>query len=167
MKSLNKLGPSQQISLFKIMSLSWVKRRMLVEIVSLFFVILFLYTGISKLLDFDVFKGQLEESPVLEKVAPMIAWGLPITEFAVSILLFFPKYRLKGLYATFALMIGFTLYVIALLATSTELPCSCGGIIEELSWPGHLIFNGTLTLLAFTSIVLQKKIYKEDQNKPF
>lgn len=139
-------------SIKKIVTLSWVKKSVLVEIIALFFVIIFLYTGVAKLMEFDVFQAQLEESPVLEPVAPIVAWGLPIVEFILCVLLFFPRWRLKGLYATFGLMVIFTGYVIALLMTSIELPCSCGGIIEELSWQGHLIFNSTLILLSFAAI---------------
>jgi uncharacterized membrane protein YphA (DoxX/SURF4 family) len=142
----------------RFITLSWLKKSTIVEIIALFFVILFLYTGISKLMDFLVFREQLAESPVLEPIAPLVAWGLPVTEFIVSILLFFPRYRLKGLYAAFALMVLFTGYVIAVLLFSTELPCSCGGIIELLSWKGHLIFNTLLILLAYTGIRMAKKL---------
>jgi uncharacterized membrane protein YphA (DoxX/SURF4 family) len=142
----------------RIISFSWVKKSLLVEIISLFFVILFLYTGIAKLMEFDVFYEELADSPVLEPVAGLVAWGLPITEFILCILLFFSRYRLIGLYATFILMIAFTAYVIALLTTSTELPCSCGGIIEELSWQGHLIFNGSMIFVSFLGIRMQKKL---------
>jgi len=127
-----------------------------VEIIALFFVCLFLYTGVAKLMEFDVFQAQLEDSPVLEPVAPIVAWGLPIVEFIVSVLLFVPKWRLKGLYAAFGLMMLFTGYVIALLTTSTELPCSCGGIIEQLSWQGHLICNSSLILISFAAIKMER-----------
>lgn len=131
---------------------------MIVEIISLLFIILFLYTGISKLMEFDVFQEQLIDSPILEPVAPLVAWGLPITEFIVSIALFIPKYRLRGLYAAFILMILFTAYVGILLSISTELPCSCGGIMEALSWQAHLAVNIALIGLALTGIILAKKI---------
>jgi len=147
----------RQSGFMRIVSFSWVKRSLLVEIIALFFVILFLYTGIAKLMEFDVFQEQLADSPVLEPVAPIVAWGLPIVEFIVSILLFFPRWRLKGLYAAFGLMVLFTSYVIALLTTSTELPCSCGGIIEALSWQGHLIFNSTLILLSIAAIKMERR----------
>lgn len=149
----------QKQNLFiRIVSFSWVKRSVLIEIISLWFVILFLYTGIAKLLDFGVFKAQLEESPVLEPVAPVIAWSLPIVEFIVCLLLFFPRFRLKGMYASFLMMVSFTIYVAVLLLTSPELPCSCGGIIEELSWQGHLIFNSVMILLSLLGLRMQKKL---------
>lgn len=142
----------------RIMTFSWMKKRTLVEIIALLFVILFLYTGIAKLMEFDVFYEQLMDSPILAFAAPLVAWGLPLTEFILSIALFIPKYRLFGLYAAFILMILFTAYVGILLSISTELPCSCGGIIGELSWPAHLVVNITLIGLALTGIILAKKI---------
>lgn len=117
----------------------------IVEIIALAVVILFLYTGASKLMGYSVFKEQLSESPVLKPIAPVIGWALPITEFIVAAMLFFPKYRKRGLYASLVLMTLFTGYVIAILSFSDKLPCSCGGIMEQLSWTGHIIFN-TVTI---------------------
>jgi uncharacterized membrane protein YphA (DoxX/SURF4 family) len=142
----------------RIIRFSWLKKRLAVEIIALLFVILFLYTGIAKLMDFDVFQEQLMDSPILSFAAPMVAWGLPFMEFIVSLALFIPKYRQLGLYASFILMILFTGYVGWLLAFAPELPCSCGGIMEELSWPAHLVVNIALVGLALTGIILAKKI---------
>jgi uncharacterized membrane protein YphA (DoxX/SURF4 family) len=144
--------------LIRIITFSWLNKRLAVEIIAHLFIILFIYTGISKLMEFDVFQEQLNDSPILEPVAPLVAWGLPITEFIASIALFIPKYRLRGLYAAFILMILFSAYVGILLSISTELPCSCGGIMEALSWPAHLIVNIGLIGLALTGIILAKKI---------
>jgi hypothetical protein len=144
--------------IIRILTFSWLKKRLAVEIIALLFVILFLYTGIAKLMDFEVFQEQLMDSPLLAFAAPIVAWGLPIMEFVVSIALFMPKYRLRGLYAAFILMILFIAYVGILLSISTELPCSCGGIMEALSWQAHLIVNIALTGLALTGIILAKKI---------
>lgn len=141
----------------RIISFSWIRKKVLVEIIALWFVILFLYTGIAKLVEFAVFKAQLEESPVLEPVAPVIAWALPTVEFIICILLFFPSFRLKGLWATLVIMATFTIYVLIMLLTSPELPCSCGGIIEELSWPGHLVFNGACVLLSLIALKMEKQ----------
>jgi uncharacterized membrane protein YphA (DoxX/SURF4 family) len=147
----------------RIISFSWITKSLLVEIIAHLFIILFLYTGIAKLMEFDVFQEQLAESPVLEPMAPVVAWGLPITEFVISILLFFPRFRLKGLYASFVMMVLFTAYVITILSIDKELPCSCGGIVEALSWKGHLIFNSVLVLLSFAGIRMQKKLNRQNK----
>jgi uncharacterized membrane protein YphA (DoxX/SURF4 family) len=133
------------------------KRNTLIEIIAWLFVILFLYTGISKLMEYAVFKEQLSTSPIIGQIASIVAWGLPLIEFIVSLLLFFPRYRLKGLYAALVLMVLFTCYVIAILTFSDKLPCSCGGVLEQLSWQGHLIFNSAFIALAIIAIILNRR----------
>jgi len=136
------------------------KRNTIIEVIAWLFVVLFLYTGISKLLEYTVFREQLAESPVLAPMASLVAWGLPLTEFVVSLFLFFPRYRLKGLYAALVLMVLFTCYVIAILTFSDKLPCSCGGVLEQLSWQGHLVFNGVFIVLAVVAILLNRQSRK-------
>lgn len=132
-------------------------KRTIPSIVALLLVVLFLYTGISKLMDYTVFKEQIAESPILAPVAPFVAWALPLVEFAVAIALFIPAWRLWGLYASSVLMLLFTGYIAAILSFSEELPCSCGGILQEMSWQQHLVFNITFTLLAILSAILERK----------
>ena len=121
------------------------------------YTILFLYTAISKLMDYDIFKEQLSASPILGPIANPIAIGLPWVEIIISILLVIPRWRLKGLYAAMLLMLGFTIYIGAILSFSDKLPCSCGGIIAKMSWKQHLIFNLLFVGLAALAINLARK----------
>jgi uncharacterized membrane protein YphA (DoxX/SURF4 family) len=106
-----------------------IKRTTIIEIIIVLNIILFLYTGITKIQDYTLVKEQLAESPVMAPFSKLIAILLPIVELIVVVLLAIPRWRLKGLYATLGLMILFTAYIIVLIATSDNLPCSCGGII--------------------------------------
>jgi uncharacterized membrane protein YphA (DoxX/SURF4 family) len=133
------------------------KRATIVELIALLFVVLFLYTGISKLMEYTVFAEQIAQSSLLQSVSGFIAWALPATEFIVAILLFLPRYRRWGLYATLALVIVFTAYIIAILSFSNEIPCSCGGVLEQLSWTGHIIFNTALIILAAVAIIFNRR----------
>ena len=137
------------------------KRTTIIEIITVLNIILFLYTGIAKIMDYSVFKEQLAVSPILGPVAKSVALLLPPVEFVVVLLMMIPRWRLKGLYATLAMMILFTAYIIALYAVSNEMPCSCGGIIELLSWQQHLVFNGVFILLNIWAIKLQRREKKE------
>jgi uncharacterized membrane protein YphA (DoxX/SURF4 family) len=151
-----------------VLSFAWLSKATIVEIISVLFIILFLYTGISKLMEYGVFKEQIAESPVLNPIAPFIAWALPLTEFIVSILLIIPRWRLKGLYASLGLMTAFTIYIIAIMTFNKELPCSCGGIISLLSWKGHLVFNSVFILLAYIGVRLERQLrraIKADMNQ--
>jgi hypothetical protein len=139
------------------------KRATFIEMIVVAYTILFLYTSISKLMDYTVFKEQVAASPILAPVSKLIAGGLPWTEILVTVLLIVPRWRLKGLYASLFLMTAFTIYIAATLAFSDHIPCSCGGIISEMSWTQHLIFNTVFIGLAITGIVLTKKVLKSNK----
>jgi uncharacterized membrane protein YphA (DoxX/SURF4 family) len=140
------------------------KRTTVIEIIVILYVILFLYTGISKLMDYSVFKEQIATSPILAPIAKPIAWGLPWVEFLVTVLLVIPRWRLKGLIVSVALMSLFTAYIILILLFNKEIPCSCGGVIEQLSWGQHIIFNTVFIALAIAAIRFQKRL-KQDNSK--
>jgi uncharacterized membrane protein YphA (DoxX/SURF4 family) len=127
-------------------------------IITILFIILFLYTGISKLTEYASFKEEISTSPFLTSFAKYIALGLPWVEFAVTTLLVVPKWRLSGLYTSLLLMIVFTTYITAILLFNEKLPCSCGGVIQQLSWKQHLVFNSIFILLALTGIFMERNI---------
>lgn len=138
-------------------------KRTIVEIITTLFIILFLYTGISKLMDYSVFKEQLATSPILAPISYIVAILLPWVEFAIVLLLIIPRWRLRGLYSSFVLMILFTLYITGILTFSDQLPCSCGGIIELMSWKQHIIFNSLFIAMAFWGIRIQRHLLKQQK----
>jgi len=133
------------------------KRNTIVEIIALLFVVLFLYTGISKLMDYSVFKEQIALSPLLAPISSWVAILLPATEIIISVVLFLPRSRLPGLYASLILMVLFTGYIIYILNYNEHLPCTCGGVLEILSWKQHLVLNGILIALAFIGVLMGRR----------
>lgn len=130
------------------------KRRAIVELISILFVLLFIYASISKLIDFQNFKIQLSKSPYLTIFSGVLSLMVPILEIAIALLLLILPGRLIGLYASFFFMILFTGYIVAILRFSSYIPCSCGGILQKMSWTQHLIFNIGFLLLAVIAILL-------------
>jgi uncharacterized membrane protein YphA (DoxX/SURF4 family) len=137
------------------------KKRTILETIIVLYTILFLYTAISKFQDYSVFNEQLSDSPLLAPISKSVAWGLPLIELLIVLLLLVPRWRLKGLFVTASLMVLFSVYVVCILIFDKALPCSCGGIIQQLSWPQHLIFNSIFLLLAIWGIRLEKIQRKE------
>jgi hypothetical protein len=135
------------------------KKNIIVEIICALFVTLFIYTGLNKLLDYDSFAFQLGRSPYLQNFSHPIALLLPPVELLVAIVLIVKRTRLAGFYASFFLMSLFTGYVAIMLSLSFYLPCSCGGILQALSWRGHLLFNSLFTLAAIAGALLQYPIH--------
>lgn len=134
--------------------------------VVLLLILLFTYAAVSKLLDYENFKMQLGQSPLLSAFASTIAWLVPAVEIAISLLLIFPKYRFTGLILSYSLMTMFTAYIYIILNYSAFVPCSCGGILEKLGWKEHLLFNIGFSLLSATAAILENnKKYKCHYNK--
>jgi len=130
------------------------KKWIFIQIVSLLYIILFVYASISKLLDFENFQAQLGQSPIVSNYTGTVSYGVPVLELALSILLSFPRLKLVGLYGSFALMVMFTAYIYIILNYASNIPCSCGGILEEMGWKEHFIFNCFFVVIAAGSILL-------------
>mgnify|MGYP001550576497 CR=1 FL=1 len=133
----------------------------LADIISGVVLLLFLYTSLSKLADYETFKNVLSASPLLKPVAGVVAWLLPVTELVIVVLLFIPAMRLKGLYTSFILISLFTLYLIYMITSTPDLPCQCGGVLKLLTWPQHIFFNLFFILLSLSGIIL----YQRSKNK--
>lgn len=134
------------------------KRTTIIEIIGALFIMLFVYTGATKLMDFESFKATLASSPLIGKsLAPIVAWGIPILEFVVSLLLFIPRTRRYGLWASLIVMIAFTGYIGYLNYFSEFKPCTCGGVISKMTWEQHFYFNVFFTLLAIAGIWLDRR----------
>jgi uncharacterized membrane protein YphA (DoxX/SURF4 family) len=126
----------------------------MMQLISMLFIFLFVYAGVSKLLDVEKFQAEIGQSPILYGVAPLAAVLVPTTEIIISFLLAIPRFRLAGLLASFGLMIMFTAYIIIILQFSDKIPCSCGGVLNDLTWGEHLVFNCAFIVLAIVGIVL-------------
>lgn len=138
---------------------------MLPVIVAYFFVLLFCYAAVSKILDFENFQVQLAQSPLLSAYAGLISYAVIIIELIIAFFLCIRNTRLIGLYLSLGMMVSFTVYIFLILNYSDFVPCSCGGILEKLGWTEHLIFNIICVLLAFMGIYIvehqnERKIYR-------
>jgi hypothetical protein len=127
---------------------------MIIEIICALFIILFVYAALTKLLDYEKFRVQIGQSPLLTAFAGWIAWMVPVAEILISLMLVFVRLRLIGLYAAFSLMVMFTTYIICILTLSLYIPCSCGGVLEKLGWKEHLVFNIVFIMLAAIAILI-------------
>ncbi len=125
-----------------------------IELVSILFILLFIYASVSKLTDMSAFMMQLSKSPLLVDMVPLIAWSVPITELGIAGLLVFSSTRLIGLNLSLILMALFTWYIVAILNFSAYIPCSCGGVLGKLGWGEHLACNIVFTGLAGSAIAL-------------
>jgi uncharacterized membrane protein YphA (DoxX/SURF4 family) len=136
------------------------KRKIAIEIICSLFILLFVYAALTKLLDYEKFVAQLGQSPILTDYANLLAVVVPFIELVISMLLILPRARLAGLFAAFSLMVMFTTYIIIASRFSDYVPCSCGGVLEGMTWSQHLIFNIAFVVLALIAIMFHPGIRK-------
>jgi len=133
------------------------KRNLFIEIISFLFILLFVYAAASKLMDYEKFRLQLGKSPLLTHFAGFVAWLIPLLELVIAVMLATPRFRSCGLYAFFSLMVMFTAYIVAITRFSDYIPCSCGGVLQNMGWNQHLVFNIFFVVLAVAGILAYNK----------
>ena len=126
------------------------KKELLIEIAAFLITVLFLYAAFSKLTVYETFKDQLAQSPMLpQKFIPFIALLVPLSEIVIAWMLVFEKTKAIGFQLSYFVMLTFTIYLIVLVTFAANVPCACGGILGQMGYTVHIIFN-----ILFTGIAL-------------
>jgi len=119
-------------------------------------VFLFTYTGVSKLIDQESFFTSILQSPIIRNYATILSWAIPVFELLIVAMLLTERYKKTGLLFSFLLMTIFTLYITYMVLFIPHLPCSCGGVLKELSWSNHILFNCIVLILIITTLLSTK-----------
>ena len=135
------------------------KKTFIADLISALLILLFLYTGLSKLINHLNFVVAMNKSDLLRNYTTTLSWVVPIIEIMAAIMLSFSKTRLAGLYCSTVLMALFTGYVGLILVNSKNLPCTCGGVLQQMSWHTHLWFNFCFLILSGLGTALQLKYF--------
>ncbi|AEV96597.1 hypothetical protein A4D02_20745 [Niastella koreensis] len=134
------------------------KRKIIIEIISSLLILLFLYASVSKWLAFKTFIGDMNNQPFPNWMTPYLVVIIPVAEVLIAMGLIFEKTRVPALYASFVLMMAFTIYTVTVLLHAFRyVPCSCGGVIKKLTWPQHLFFNLFFVAISLLGIWLKKR----------
>jgi len=139
------------------MKLSATIKSIILDSICLLYVLLFVYAAVSKLLDFENFRVQLGQSPLISSFAGWLSLTVPLSELLIALLLLIHKTRMYGLYLSYFLMVLFTTYIFIILNYSASIPCSCGGVLEQMGWQEHLWFNVFFIALAVVGIILMQR----------
>jgi len=130
------------------------KRNVLVEVIAGLFILLFVYAALSKLQDFEKFRVELGKSPILNAFAFPVSILIPVLEVIIAMMLVVKRFQYLGLYLAFSLMVMFSAYIIAILKFSSYIPCSCGGILQNMAWTQHLFFNIGFVFLGGIAVLI-------------
>ena len=132
-------------------------KRIFVEAVYVLLVVLFAYTATAKLMNIFDFRGQLMGHSLIGHKAKYLVYAIPIAELVTVLLLLIPSTRIKGLYVSLGLLVVFSIYILLMLLLGDNLPCTCGGVLQELTWTQHIFFNGGFIAITIFAIVEERR----------
>lgn len=147
-----------------IMKLQFNFKGIFIKTVCILYVLLFTYAAVSKILDFERFQVQLAQSPLLSAFALWVSWIVIGIELVIVLLLMITKSRIAGLFAALGMMTMFTVYIFIILHYSSFIPCSCGGILEKMTWNVHLIFNMLFMMLAISALYFYTRKHRSEKD---
>lgn len=130
------------------------------EVICFSLIVLFVYASVSKILDYENFRTELGQSPVLSTYAGAAAPVILALELLTALFLSLRQTRKWALLSSFMLMVMFTCYIVIILNFSDNIPCSCGGVLQRLGWHDHIIFNIVFVFISAAGYYLIG--YKED-----
>lgn len=133
-------------------------RTSLIDIICILLITLWVYTSMSKLMDFAMFKVQLSRQAIISDYAGIFVWFLPLMELVAALLLMFSITRRIGLLLSFSLMAVFTAYIgMVAFGVIEKASCSCGGVLSQMGFKEHFWFNLFFLMLAGLGIYLNSK----------
>lgn len=134
------------------------KSRILIIIVMLL-ILLFSYTAVSKIINFRSFQIEMHNQPLPKSLSSILIYFLPVFELCIVSALLFERSFMIGLIISLVVMLFFTVYAILILSGAFGwVPCSCGGVIRNLTWKQHLFFNLFIDALIIWAMFLHNQI---------
>ena len=128
-------------------------------VICMLLILLFSYTAFAKLINIPLFTSEMHNQPMPLWFSSVLVYLLPVLEILIVIALLMDHYRLLGMMAALFLMLLFTAYtLLILLHVFPRVPCSCGGVIKQLSWKQHLAFNLVFDGLCIWGLFLHDRL---------
>jgi hypothetical protein len=130
-------------------------------------IVLFSYTAINKIFALTRFRFQLSLFPWLHAHPLLVALAIIWIEIAIIALLMTPRRIVAGFIASLILLSLFTAYLLIMLLTTPNLPCTCGGVLEQLSWPQHIGLNLLFIGISILGLVSERRARQFRKNAAF
>lgn len=130
-------------------------RHVIFKTITFLLIFLWVYAAVSKVSEFRHFKMQMRKQVFSVEVADMLVYLLPATEILVAGLLCLALTRIYGLVISAILLLSFSIYIALILGNVFgKIPCSCGGVLSQLGWGEHLLFNLVFLALTLNGLII-------------
>ncbi len=125
--------------------------------VSAIFMVILLYSLITKLWKREIFIEQLSQAPVWQQHPVLMATGFLTLHAVAIVLLCLPRTRQGGLVLALCTAALLAVYSVFILGSEQPVPCACIGFFEKLTWKENMVLDFGLVLLAGISLGAKKK----------
>ena len=134
------------------------KKENIIKIVAIILACLFVYAALSKLEDYHKSVIEMRNQVFPTWIAMILTWLIPTIELFLVALLIIPITRKMAVWLSLFLLTTFTIYIaIVMTGVFGRIPCSCGGILENMSYGIHLIFNLFFIVIALLGLGVENR----------
>ncbi|WP_009033206.1 MauE/DoxX family redox-associated membrane protein [Indibacter alkaliphilus] len=133
-------------------------RTVLIQIAVFVLVIIWTYSGVEKLMDWNRSWNAFHNQTFPSDLADILSYAVPIAELVLALLLVLGFTRWWGLMGSVLLLTVFNTYVgLVWWGAFPRVPCNCAGFLESMGWGAHFWFNAALSLMIVFVLWIQKE----------
>ncbi|MCE7057587.1 hypothetical protein LZF95_23095 [Algoriphagus sp. AGSA1] len=126
-------------------------------------ILLWIYTGLDKLLRFGASRDAFHNQTFPGELAEVLAYAVPTVELLIAGLLLFSVSRWWGYLSSILLLTVFTTYVgLIWVGAFPRVPCNCAGILNSLGWAEHFVLNMICIGIAIWGLRFEELIRLKD-----
>ena len=124
------------------------------------------YAAMSKLMNYEQSQNEMLNQVFPRSWAIILTWFVPSLELLITLTLLFKQTLRYGLWAATLLLGAFSIYIaVVMTGVFGRVPCSCGGILKNMSYYVHLIFNLLFLTIGIAGIRLTNHKYANNKNQ--
>lgn len=128
------------------------------QLISAALAALMAYAALSKLANYGQSLQEMRNQVFPSLLAGMLTWMVPLGELLTAALLLSRRTQRTGLWAAVLLLAVFSTYIaVVLTGVFGRVPCSCGGILGNMGYGAHLVFNGCFLAAGCYGLHLSKR----------
>ncbi|WP_394332499.1 MauE/DoxX family redox-associated membrane protein [Chryseobacterium kwangjuense] len=129
-------------------------KNLIAEIVIFLILLMWAYTFVSKVLDFDTFRRQINGAYLLSSLGSPLPYILQVLHLSLVVLLIKKSWRKIGLITSLSVLLLYTGYLIYILKFAPSIPCSCISLYSALNWNDQLLINLAVLLLNIIGLIM-------------
>lgn len=129
-------------------------KNLIAETIIFLLLLMWAYTFVSKLIDFDTFERQINGAYLLSALGSALPYVLQILHLSIVVLLIKKSWRKMGLITSLFILLIYTAYLVYILKFAPSIPCSCISLFRGLKWDDQFWLNLAVLTLNIIGLIM-------------